>query len=210
MSYQPLKELQACYLLTGKGLDKMYYYLEDLASVILYNICKSKGLKFSLQKRENMCHDASTYFIETYYIQRTVRIDYFYPMLRFFVYKQLGWDKRGKFSKERQWDELQDLSTTNNIPQYKEPTIEEQLLIREIKETYVYLPYILVAEPVFKEAILRADREGVPRSWINENILELQRIHGVLKYHKLGEYRKDYLKSLKKKLPNTTLKNLLS
>ena len=156
-----------------------------------------------------MCHDASTYFIETYYIQRTVRIDYFYPMLRFFVYKQLGWDKRGKFSKERQWDELQDLCATN-MSEYKEPQIEEQLLMREIKDIYIYLPYILVAEPVFKVAILRSVREGVPRNWINENILELQRIHSILKYHKHGEYRKDYLKNLKKKLQNTTLKNLLS
>jgi hypothetical protein len=130
-------------------------------------------------------------------------------MLRYFVYKQLGWDKRGKWSKEKHWDKLLDIDLHHSIER-EELTIKEQLTWREISSTYIYLPYILVAEPIFKSAILRAVQEGTPKKWIEENILELQRIHAILKYHKRGDYKKSSYKNLKKKLPSMTLKSLLS
>ena len=213
-----LHDLQTLFLTTGKGLDRMYTPLLTLANKVLYDTLSSRGLYLTSERIEELTHDATTCFIETHYLTKHTTIQHFYPMMRWNIYQQLGWAKRGKYSKQRQWDQTlsldqpyQDTLLSDILYTEEQPDLEEPLTyIRELADKNIWIPYYLYHERSFEKAILKILPLG-GQTWTRSNWNKLHKIFTVLKRKSSQqESLKHYCKHLKKSVKNTVLEKVLS
>ena len=218
----PLYTLQMNFLTTGKGLDLLFLPLETLAKKVLFDTMKQKGFRLSEDRIEDVVQDSTTTFIEVHFITSVERtrakpIVHFYPMMRWSVHQQLGYARRGKYSKQKHWDQTLSIHApvTEDGQTFEDflscpdsfTDIEEPLTyIRELADHSPWVPYLLYKEKDFETAIRKIITIG-GELWTRTNWVRLHQIWTVLKRSSgaVGSLRA-YCKSLKTAVKNTDSK----